>query len=173
MPAPVVRKEPKRYGIKLFLLSFLLSSLLAPGLTFGLTLLGYLLTGVESLWSLESLALLDAERASVFAFAALAVSALLGTAAFFLGRRMRLPDSTGRRAAPLACLLFSFPLLLLAEQVINLHVLDNPFAAARHLLMATEGWGAAILFWQILFSLAFLAGAPKAGRRDDALSGKR
>lgn len=170
MPSPIVHKEPKHYGIKLFLLSFLLSSLLAPGLTFGLTLLGYLVTGVESLWSLESLALLDAERASVFALAGLAVSVLLFTAAYFLGKRMRLPDAASRRAMPLVCLLFSLPALLLADQTVYLYALDNPFKAARHLLMATEGWGAAILFWQLLFSLAFLAGAPKSGRRAQALS---
>lgn len=157
---PISRKGAKRYAIKLFCLSFLLSSLIAPALAFGLTWLGYLLTGVESLRSLESLSLLDAERASVFALAAFAVSVLLGIAAFLLGRVMRLPQSTGGRLAPLALLFFSLPVLTLADQGLNLYVLDNPFAAARHLLMLTQGWGAALVFWQVLFALAFLAGAP-------------
>lgn len=175
--ASLGQRKTRRYGLKIFFLSFLFSSLLAPGLAFGMTWLGYLLTDVESLRSLESLALLDADRAAVFAVATLVASILLGIAAFALGRAMRprgtTADAANGRLTPFIVLLLSLPLLLLADQAIFLYLLDNPFAAARHLLMASEGWGAAILFWQVLFILCFFAGSPKAERRTTGLNGKQ
>jgi len=162
------RKNPARlYGPKIFLLSFFLTSVLAPAATFGLVMLAYLALGITER-GLEALTIIGpVQQGIVFGVAAL-VGILLGFGARIIGAKTTLPDSGGRLLAPLLTLLLSAPCLLGLDQWIYLSVLDNPFPAARHMLMYREGWGLLLFVWQMLFCLGFVFGAPKVRRNRDA-----
>lgn len=172
-PFRKTKRSPKDasrfYGAKIFLLSFLLTTLLTPAAAFGLVRLGYLALGLDTNRGLDSLLIIGAERQAVV----LGVALLLGISLLFgarkIGARTRVPDSAGRRLTPLLLLLLSTPCLLFLDQFIYLQILDNPFPAARHMIMYREGWGLLLFVWQLLFCLGFASGAPKTGKYRDTL----